>query len=111
MIFHLPGFSSSLLTFSFLAHSDHVNDYCSLSTHEDGKPALWMCYAGGAGFGGYGGYGGYYRRVRVFDFDMNEARVTTWKRVEAGVEEGATEKRVDEQIIVDAGHPVAPILG
>lgn len=86
--------------------SDHVNDYCGLSLNEDNKPALWMCYAGGAGFGGYAGYGGFYRRVRVFDFDMNEARVTTWKRVEWG----ETDKRIDEQIIVDAGRPVAPMV-
>ena len=78
-----------------------------MSRHADGKPALWMCYGGGAGFGGYAGYGGYIRRARVFDFDMNEARITTWKRVEWG-EDGETEKRIDEQIIVDAGHPVAP---
>jgi hypothetical protein len=66
-----------------------------------------MCYAGGAGFGGYGGYGGYIRRVRVFDFDMNEARITTWKRMEYG-ENGETEKKIDHQIIVDAGRPVMP---
>ena len=45
---------------------------------------LWMCYAGGSGFGGYGGYGGYVRRVRVWEFDMNEAKVVTWKRLESG---------------------------
>lgn len=65
---------------------------------------MWMCYAGGVGFGGYGGYGGYERRVRIFDFDMNEARITTWKRVEAGPGVG---EHVDEQIIVDGGHAVA----
>lgn len=71
-------------------------------------PALWMCYAGGVGFGGYGGYGGFVRRLRIFDFDFNEARITTWKRVEYGDEVG---KKVDEQIIVDAGKPVAPMEG
>jgi hypothetical protein len=62
-----------------------------------------MCYAGGAGFGGYGGYYGYHRKVRVFDIDMNSARITTYKRVEYG----ETEKRIDEQVIVDNGKPKA----
>lgn len=68
-------------------------------------PKLWMCYAGGAGFGGYAGYGGFHRKVRVFDFDMNQARITTWKREEFG----ELNKKLDEQVIVDAGHPVAPV--
>ncbi|KAK6208683.1 calcineurin-like phosphoesterase [Colletotrichum tabaci] len=81
---------------------DHVNDYCSLSLDGEQKPALWMCYAGGVGFGGYAGYGGYHRRIRVFEVDTNEARITTWKRVEWG----DTSKRIDEQMIVDAGSPI-----
>uniref|UniRef100_L2FD92 Phosphatase dcr2 n=1 Tax=Colletotrichum fructicola (strain Nara gc5) TaxID=1213859 RepID=L2FD92_COLFN len=81
---------------------DHANDYCSLSTDKENKPALWMCYAGGVGFGGYGGYGGYHRRIRVFEVDTNQARILTWKRVEWG----DTGKRVDEQMIVDEGRPV-----
>ena len=64
---------------------------------------IWLCYAGGSGFGGYGGYGGYQRRVRVFEFDANEARITTWKKLEYG-EVG---KRLDEQIIVEGGRVVA----
>lgn len=79
--------------------SDHANEYCALSRNEALEPALWMCYAGGAGFGGYGGYGGYHRRMRFFDIDMNEARITTYKRVEYG-DIGA---KIDEQIIVEAG--------
>jgi hypothetical protein len=63
-----------------------------------------MCYAGGSGFGGYGGYYGYHRKVRIFDIDMNEARITTYKRVEYG----ETEKKIDEQIIVKSGKPKAP---
>lgn len=82
---------------------DHANEYCMLSTQEE-KPKLWMCYAGGAGFGGYGGYGDYIRRVRFFDIDANEARITTYKRMEFN----ETEKRIDEQIIVDGGHAIAP---
>jgi hypothetical protein len=76
-----------------------------LDLDEKETPALWMCYAGGAGFGGYGGYGGFHRKIRIFDFDMNEARITTWKRVEYG----ETDKRLDEQVIVDVGRPVAPM--
>ncbi|TPX08748.1 uncharacterized protein E0L32_009810 [Thyridium curvatum] len=88
---------------------DHANEYCAMSMNTEKQlPALWMCYAGGVGFGGYGGYGGFVRRLRVFDFDFNEARITTWKRVEYGDEVG---KKVDEQIIVDAGKPVAPMEG
>ncbi|KAM7212404.1 Metallo-dependent phosphatase-like protein [Rhypophila decipiens] len=84
---------------------DHVNEYCGLSRTEDHKPALWMCYAGGAGFGGYAGYGGFHRKIRVFDFDMNEGRVTTWKRVEYGEN---VNKKLDVLMLVDAGRPVAP---
>lgn len=88
---------------------DHVNDYCTIQAHsdpeklgamgaknEDGSGAaisdevrqfaktgrVWLCYAGGAGYGGYGGWGGYERRVRIWDFDMEAARVETWKRVD-----------------------------
>lgn len=86
-----------------------MNEYCALSTEpvdeETQRPALWMCYGGATGFGGYAGYGGYYRKIRVFDFDMNEARITTWKRVEYG----ETANRIDEQIIVDGGRPYAPM--
>lgn len=58
-----------------------------------------MCYAGGTGFGGYAGYGGYHRRVRVFEIDTNEARITTWKRLEYG----DIEAQLDKQKIVDGG--------
>lgn len=63
-----------------------------------------MCYAGGAGFGGYAGYGGYHRRIRLFELDANDARVTTWKRVEWG----DTDKRLDELVLVERGRAVAP---
>ncbi|EXJ56584.1 hypothetical protein A1O7_06928 [Cladophialophora yegresii CBS 114405] len=85
---------------------DHVNDYCLPSLGRDKKPALWMCYGGGAGFGGYGGYYGYHRRVRFFEMDMNEARITTWKRLEWAETEAALKQRVDEQIVVDGGRVV-----
>lgn len=84
-------------------NSDHVNDYCMLEKNPADEPALWMCYGGAAGFGGYGGYYGYHRRMRFFELDMNEARITTYKRLEWG----ETEKRIDEQIIVDGGKVVA----
>lgn len=119
------GFKAALVEEGVLAVScghDHANDYCALSTSdgENGKrkPELWMCYAGGSGFGGYGGYDGQRRRVRVFEFDMNEARIGTWKRVEGqeggGKEKGGEEKakdadggREDEIVIVEGGKVVA----
>ena len=39
--------------------------------------------------------------MRFFEIDMNEARITTYKRVEYG----ETNKRIDEQILVEAGKP------
>lgn len=63
---------------------------------------LWLCYGGGVGFGGYGGYNGYIRRIRLFEFDANEGKISTWKRVESG----ETGKRIDEQVIVDGGRVV-----
>ncbi|POS88320.1 hypothetical protein EPUL_000621 [Erysiphe pulchra] len=79
---------------------DHANEYCALSSNNLGNPALWMCYAGGAGFGGYGGYGGYHRRIRFYELDVNEARITTWKKVESGIEASG---KFDEQVVVDGG--------
>jgi 3',5'-cyclic AMP phosphodiesterase CpdA len=85
---------------------DHANDYCMPSNDEAGEPELWMCYAGGSGFGGYGGYGGYHRRIRLFEIDTNQARISTWKRLEYG----DTEIRLDEQVIVDSGNVLpAPV--
>lgn len=79
-----------------------------LSTDEieqgEQKPKLWMCYGGGAGFGGYGGYNNFIRRVRFFDLDMNVGRITTYKRMEYN----QTDIRIDEQTIVENGHPIAP---
>ena len=96
------GFMDALIQENVLFVScghDHVNDYCVPGADEKGEPKLWMCYGGGSGFGGYGGYGGYHRRMRFFEFDMNAARVSTWKRMEWG----DTERRVDLQTIVDGG--------
>jgi hypothetical protein len=91
-------FSSPTKSYKLTGRSDHVNEYCALSRDEKENPKLWMCYGGGSGFGGYGGYGGYRRRVRIFDIDMNEARINTYKLVEQG--DGS---RIDEQIIVEGG--------
>lgn len=110
------GFKSALVEEGVLAVScghDHANDYCALSKSVDSanKPELWMCYAGGAGFGGYGGYEGQRRRVRVFEFDMNEARIGTWKRAENGgnaTNGGNIGGREDEIIIVEGGRVVSP---
>ena len=75
-----------------------------LDKDQDSLPALWMCYAGGAGFGGYGGYGGYVRRVRFFDIDMNAARITSYKRLEWG----RTEEKIDDMLLVDGGRVIGP---
>ena len=100
------GFKDALVENGIFAVScghDHANDYCSIDGHSDPasvnteelgeeaksraeKGKVWMCYAGGSGYGGYGGYGGYKRRIRIWDFDMNEGAVETWKRVDG--EEG-----------------------
>lgn len=77
-----------------------------LEVNDKEQPALWMCYGGGTGFGGYAGYGGFHRKIRMFDFDMNQASITTWKRTEYG----ETDKRLEELILVDAGRPVAPMM-
>jgi len=66
---------------------------------------IWLCYAGGSGFGGYGGYDGYIRRIRVFEYDANEGRITTWKKLEYG----DIGKKLDEQVIVDRGRVVADV--
>lgn len=103
------GFADALIEENVLFVScghDHVNDYCLPKVDKKTKEArLWMCYGGGAGFGGYGGYNGYIRRMRVFEFDMNDARIWTWKRLEYGSKEDL-EKQWDKQMIVDGGKVV-----
>ncbi|MCJ1481525.1 hypothetical protein MMC06_001684 [Schaereria dolodes] len=107
------GFKDALIEENVVAVScghDHANDYCIQESHSAPDPKtsphsnghLWMCYAGGAGFGGYGGYGGYHRRVRVWEFDTNEARLETWKRLEWG----DMALRLDERIVVEGGKVV-----
>jgi 3',5'-cyclic AMP phosphodiesterase CpdA len=103
------GFMSTLIDEGVVMVScghDHVNDYCvpglSEKDGDKGKAKLWMCYGGASGFGGYGGYHGYHRRMRFFDIDMNEARITSYKRMEWG----DTKEKIDEQILVDAGRVV-----
>ncbi|KAK5166404.1 hypothetical protein LTR04_000546 [Oleoguttula sp. CCFEE 6159] len=116
------GFRDALVDVGIVAVGcghDHVNDYCALSTVPntsssseggdkgtgDGKPALWMCYAGASGFGGYGGWGGYERRLRVWEFDANEAKLSTWKRVE-GPGDAERKARLDEGVVVEGGRVV-----
>ncbi len=88
-----------------------MNDYCALDSPSS-PSKIWLCYAGGSGYGGYGGYGGYRRRVRVFEIDTNAARISTYKRVEPGTKneqgEDLSNKRVDEQIVIEGGKVVAP---
>ena len=99
------NFADTLISENILLVScghDHVNDYCLPATDKNNKPALWMCYGGASGFGGYG-RDWYHRRMRFFEFDMNEARITTYKRLEWG----DTERRIDEQIVVDGGRVVS----
>ena len=114
-----PGFNSGAKDvmiendiFAVSCGHDHANDYCAVESHSDPESPkegsegqqgkMWLCYAGGSGFGGYGGYGGYRRRVRVWDFDMNEGSVETWKRVEGGDKEQGN-GRVDMKHVVDGG--------
>ena len=119
-----PGFNSGFKdalvendVFAVSCGHDHANDYCNLDAHsapddvsvetlgQDAKDyaksgRIWMCYGGGSGYGGYGGYGGYKRRVRVWDFDMSEGTVETYKRVDG--EEG----RSGVKKVVRSGHVV-----
>jgi len=123
---HNSGFYDALLEMNIPIVScghDHANDYCMFPDQhgilapqksKDGetvKPAadakldkIWLCYAGGAGLGGYGGYGGYIRRIRFYELDANNGRITTWKRLESN----DTIKRIDEQSVVDQGKVVIP---
>ena len=103
------GFKDALVEHGVMVVScghDHVNDYCALSQSlQSHRPELWMCYAGGSGYGGYGGHGGYDRRLRFFELDANDGRITTWKRVDSKNEE-ERKKPLDRQIIVEAGKVV-----
>jgi len=126
------GFYDALLEMDIPVVScghDHANDFClfpdkkkmfdpatgapSSSSPSSSAPKtspnakfdkIWLCYAGGSGFGGYGGYGQYHRRVRFWELNASEGRISTWKRLEYG----DTEKRLDEHNVVDAGKVVVP---
>lgn len=71
-----------------------------------------MCYGGGAGFGGYAGYKGgpddrgFIRRIRFFDFDMNQASILTYKMAEYPEEN--IHHRIDEMTIAQGGKAAAP---
>lgn len=58
---------------------DHCNDYC---LRDDSTPnRIWLCYGGGGGEGGYAGYGGTERRIRIYEINVNENNIHTWKRL------------------------------
>ena len=64
---------------------DHCNEYCLRDLIPGGNEEvdnIWLCYGGGSGEGGYGGYGGYTRKLRLYEVDVNEGRISTWKRKE-----------------------------
>jgi 3',5'-cyclic AMP phosphodiesterase CpdA len=64
---------------------DHCNEYCLRDLVPGGNEEtdnIWLCYGGGSGEGGYGGYGGYTRKLRLYEVDINEGRISTWKRKE-----------------------------
>ncbi|ODQ51425.1 Metallo-dependent phosphatase, partial [Saitoella complicata NRRL Y-17804] len=92
------GFQAALLDSGVnvvTAGHDHANEYCMI----DDQARLWMCYAGGSGFGGYGGYNGFIRKLRIFDFDVEDGSISTYKRAEWPV----TDERLDPQGLVGQG--------
>ena len=112
------GFKNALIeqgVFAVSCGHDHVNDYCNVDSHSEsensattsdaskaGRGKLWMCYAGGSGYGGYAGYGGFKRRVRVWEFDMTEGHVETWKRVDGEKERHDHKRVVRNGQVIDA---------
>ncbi|CAD6636322.1 CEI_1a_G0037640.mRNA.1.CDS.1 [Saccharomyces cerevisiae] len=64
---------------------DHCNDYC---LRDDSTPnKIWLCYGGGGGEGGYAGYGGTERRIRIYEINVNENNIHTWKRLNGSPKE------------------------
>lgn len=67
---------------------DHCNEYCLRDTPEGQEPDahdsknLWLCYGGGAGEGGYGGYDNFIRKLRIFEINEQDGRISSWKRAE-----------------------------
>lgn len=94
------GVRKAMLELGILVASvghDHCNDYCLRDTFQE--HTAWLCFGGGAGEGGYGGYGGTQRRMRVFQLNLVQGTVKTWKR-------GENDPSVafDEQLVVAMGH-------
>ncbi|KAH3672751.1 hypothetical protein WICMUC_004157 [Wickerhamomyces mucosus] len=82
---------------------DHCNDYCVLdSKNDNSNDKIWLCYGGAMGEGGYGGYGGTTRRLRIFNVDLEEMSVQSYKRLET-----SPEKSFDHQILVTKGEVVS----
>lgn len=67
---------------------DHCNEYCLRDTPEGQEPDaddsdnIWLCYGGGVGEGGYAGYGDYIRKLRIFEINEQDGRISSWKRAE-----------------------------
>lgn len=60
---------------------DHANDFCF------NKDDITLCQGGGCGYGGYGGYGGYLRRIRMFEIDLENNSIASWKRTDNQLDE------------------------
>lgn len=77
---------------------DHCNDYC---LRDDSTPnKIWLCYGGGGGEGGYAGYGGTERRIRIYEINVNENNIHTWKRLN-----GSPKEIFDFQSMLDGNSP------
>jgi hypothetical protein len=96
---------------AFSCGHDHVNDFCALlpqQTLQDGydpsQPGPWLCYAGGSGFGGYCSYGTsrFHRRMRVWELDTSTGSLTSWKRIEYGMDRADQIVLIENGIVVDA---------
>ncbi|CAI4046917.1 phosphoprotein phosphatase SKDI_12G3880 [Saccharomyces kudriavzevii IFO 1802] len=77
---------------------DHCNDYCLRDDSTPNRP--WLCYGGGGGEGGYAGYGGTERRIRIYEIDISEDNIHTWKRLN-----GSPENLFDYQSMLDSNSP------
>ncbi|CAI4047247.1 hypothetical protein N7582_004024 [Saccharomyces uvarum] len=77
---------------------DHCNDYC---LQDDSTSSLiWLCYGGGGGEGGYAGYGGTERRIRIYEINISENNIYTWKRLN-----GSPKEFFDYQSMLNSNSP------
>ncbi|OLL23069.1 Phosphatase DCR2 [Neolecta irregularis DAH-3] len=77
----LKAFAAANVSLVVAGH-DHANDACLLESSYDQE--VWLCYGGGSGLGGYMGKGAGARKLRIFEFDLTEMNIRTWKRLEYG---------------------------